>query len=83
MSERSIPEARGPGVDAPDGSITYGVESPAGRVVITPPRPAAERDRDRAKRAANPRCDRCRDLPDDLVRAAVRIIRDAREGRPL
>ncbi len=76
------PEAQGPGTDALDGSVTYGVDSGV-RAVIDMPRPAAERDRDMATARERARCDRCMDLPDDLVLAMARALRAAREGRPL
>jgi hypothetical protein len=54
-------------------------------VVIEPRNPAEERDRemlvDRDRDRA--RCDRCLDLPDELVQALTAAIRTAvREGRP-
>jgi hypothetical protein len=82
MAERVIPESLGPGADAPDGSVTYGVESPAGRVVITPPVSAAERDRNMAASRERARCPRCLDVPDAVVLAVATALREAvRTGR--
>jgi hypothetical protein len=76
-----MPEAAGPGVDALDGSVTYGVAEPA-RVQIPPPMPAWQRDEEMARRRDHSRCPRCLDVPDDIIVPVVRAIRDAREGRP-
>jgi hypothetical protein len=77
---RAIPESLGPGVDAPDGSVTYGAAQPA-TVVITPRQPAEERERDRLAARERARCDRCMALPDDLVAALVRALHEAKAGR--
>ena len=82
------PEAQGPGTDALDGSVTYGVDSGV-RAVIDMPRPAAERDADMeaARERASTRCGRCSAIPDDLVAAftaaRAEAYRAGREGRPL
>jgi hypothetical protein len=82
MADPRVPEAAGPGVDAADGSVAFGTSAPGAQAVISPARPAGERDRDMAVRARNARRDRCRDIPDDIALAVVRAIRAAREGRP-
>jgi hypothetical protein len=82
MRREPPPEARGPGVETTAGGVAYGdLAQPT--VVIDPPRPAAERDSDMATWRDRARCDRCADLPDDLVLAAAKAIRAAKEGRPL
>lgn len=72
-----LPEAAGPGTDALDGSVTYGVEGP--RAFVTPPRPAAERDRDMA--AARDGCTRCAEVPAEVITAIVAALRAAKAGR--
>jgi hypothetical protein len=74
------PEARGPGVETASGGIAYGGTDRA-TVVVEPARPAWERDADMEAARERARCDRCMDLPDDLVLAAARAIRAAKEGR--
>jgi len=62
-----------------DGAVQYGV--PAGsHVVIDPPRPAAERERDRAQATGG--CPRCADLPGELITALTAALRAAKGGRP-
>ena len=78
---RPPPEAAGPGTDAPDGSVTYGVDARP-NVVVPPARPAWERDADMAAAREHPRCDRCSELPDDLVLALRRALREAKAGGP-
>jgi hypothetical protein len=73
---QQIPEALGPGVDQPDGSVTYGHARPA-NVVIDPPRPAWERDRDMAAAHDAARCPRCLDVPDDVIVPIARALREA------
>jgi hypothetical protein len=76
-SRTEPPESLGPGTDDPAGSgqVIYGVAAP---------RPSLAADhRPLREPVANPRCDRCMDLPDDLVIAAVAALRTAaRQGRP-
>ena len=71
----SPPEAAGPGTDDPSGLVRYGVPGP--RAVI------AEDTRPLREPVRNPRCDRCRDLPDEVVRSLTAAIRATRQGRPL
>jgi hypothetical protein len=79
--EQRYPESRGPGADAPDGSVTYGS---TGRptVAISPARPAAERDADMAAARDRARCDRCGEIPDAVVLALRQALAEAKAGRP-
>jgi hypothetical protein len=78
------PEAAGPGTEAPGGAVVYGVAAPAGRTAVIPARPASERERDRAERAARPCCDRCADIPDEILLPIAAALGAARsEGRRL
>jgi len=80
MSEHTPPEARGPGVELGDGGIAYG-DLTRPQVFHQPARPAWERDADMAAARGRARCDRCMDIPDDLVTALARALRAAKEGR--
>lgn len=64
------PEAAGPGTDALDGSVTYGVPGP--RAVITRQRDPDELNAERA-RARDGRA-RCAEIPADLI-AALRAAK--------
>jgi hypothetical protein len=81
MTREPPPEAQGPGVELPSGGVAYGGTDRA-TVVIPPARPAWERDADMARARERARCSRCMDLPDDLVLALARALREAKEGRP-
>jgi hypothetical protein len=87
MSSPSLPappESRGPGTEAPGGAVVYGVRAPAGHTLVPPPRPSAEREADRAARAADARCRHCAGIPDEILLPLAQALRSARsEGRPL
>jgi hypothetical protein len=74
-----IPEAQGPGTALPDGSVIYGDPGPAGRTFVPPPRPAAERDRDRAEQARNAQCSHCAGIPKPVLAAMATALRDAEQ----
>jgi hypothetical protein len=76
------PEAAGPGTAAPGGAVVYGVRAPAGTTTVEPPRPAEERERDRALRARDARCRHCAGIPDEILLPLAAALRAAREGRP-
>ena len=55
---------------------------PAGRVVITPQRDPAERERDRTEWARRAGCPRCSELPANLLAALTTALRAAaKEGK--
>jgi hypothetical protein len=74
-----IPEAQGPGSPDPSGLVVYGDPGPAGRTFVPPPRPAEERDRDMAQRAASARCQHCMHIPDGVLAAVTAALRDAEQ----
>jgi hypothetical protein len=80
MTREPPPEALGPGVETAAGGIAYGQDDRA-TVVIEPSRPAWERDADMAAARDRARCDRCMDIPDEVVLAMARALRAAKEGR--
>jgi hypothetical protein len=74
------PEALGPGVEQPDGSVLYGViDRPT--VYVSPPRPAAERDADMATYRDG--CPRCAEVPAEMLGSITAALRAAKGGRQL
>jgi hypothetical protein len=76
------PEAAGPAVEGPAGEVIY--DQPGPQAVVSPPRDPAEREAERLAARDHGGCSRCADLPDGLVEAYRRALRDAEEkGRRL
>lgn len=71
------PESYGPAVETAAGGLDY---SQPGQptVYVSPPRPAAERDRDMATYRDG--CPRCAEIPAELLGALVAALRAAKAG---
>jgi hypothetical protein len=64
-------------VELPSGAVAYGgTDRPT--VVIDSPRPAWEREADRARATGG--CPRCSEIPADLIAALTAALRAAKAG---
>jgi hypothetical protein len=79
--EDRYPEARGPGIEGGDGSVIYGAVDVIPRTFVTPRRDPAEVRAEQAAEAewerTHPRCDRCREVPDDVIEAVTAAMQAA------
>jgi hypothetical protein len=79
MAGQPPPEALGPGSERGDGAVIYGAD-PGVRAYVEPPRPAWEREADRARAAGG--CPRCSEVPAEVLGAITAALRAAKGGRP-
>jgi hypothetical protein len=74
------PESAGPGTPTPAGGVLYGdAGAPGAQAVVIPARPGAERERDRAERAAQAQCQFCEGVPKTLLAEIRKALQAARE----